>query len=332
MATKKPRIALVGVGRFGNNHFRVLKELEKEGLCELCGVADINDRILANIRENYEIKTSMDYRDFLTDDVDAIDIVTPTGTHFNLCEECLKHEKHVFVEKPLTTDCREAQKLVGIASKKKKTLMAGHIFRYTPAVWKIKELMKKRILGKIYYMFGHFHGLANPRSDVGALFNYASHHIDIYDYLLEKIPTEVVCHMGHFLERKELEDVAVLLLRYPPNVLGIIEVSWLPPEKQRDLTVVGSGKSVTSNLLKQTLELHDVRMEKHKGGFKAVNLGTTKIDLEYREPLRLELLDFIKSIETGRKPLASGQAVLNVIKVAEKALKSAKLGKSVAIR
>lgn len=332
MATKKPRIALVGIGRFGNNHFRVLKELEKEDLCEFYGVADINDKILANVRENYDIKTSTNYTDFLIDDVDAIDIVTPTGTHFNLCWECLRYAKHVFVEKPLTTDYRAAEKLVEIASKKKKTLMTGHIFRYNPAVWKIKKLIKKGKLGKIYYMLGHFHGLANPRSDVGALFNYASHHIDIYDYLLEKMPVEVACHTGHFLGRKELEDVAVLLLRYPSNVLGIIEVSWLPPDKQRDLTVVGSNKSVTSNLLKQTLELHDVCIEKHKGGLKAVNQGAIKIDLEYREPLKLELLDFIKSIETGRKPLASGQAVLNVIKVAEKALKSEKLGKSVTIK
>jgi len=331
MKTKKPRIALLGVGRFGSNHFRVLRELEKENLCKLYGVVDIRDKILANIRENYDIKTSTDYTDFLVDDVDAIDIVTPTGTHFDLCRECLKHEKHVFVEKPLTTNYMEAKKLVEIANKKKKTLMVGHIFRYNPAVWKIKELIKKGKFGKIFYMIGHFHGLANPRSDVGAMFNFASHHLDIYDNLLEKVPTEVACHTGHFLERKEFEDLAVLLLRYPSNVFGIIEVSWLSPEKRRDLTVVGRSKSVTSNLLKQTLELHDIYMEKHKGELKAVDRGTTKIDVDYKEPLKLELLDFIKSIETGRKPLASGQAALNVIKVAEKALKSARLGKSVAI-
>jgi UDP-N-acetylglucosamine 3-dehydrogenase len=157
------------------------------------------------------------------------------------------------------------------------------------------------------------------------------HHIDIYDYLLEKLPEEVMSCTGHFLGRKEFEDVAIIILKYPSGTLGIIECSWLPPGKFRDLTIVGSKKSLTSDLLSQTLELHDICIETQNGRLKAKNRGSRRIDLEFREPLKLELLDFIECVKTGRKPLADGQVALNIIKVAEKALESARLGRSVKV-
>ena len=331
VGSTKPKIVLAGVGKFGKNHLRVLKELEMEGLCTLHGVVDIRGAVLEKVGKSHGVKTSTDLNDFFTNDVDAIDIVTPTDTHFAICYKCLEDGKHVFVEKPLTTSYVQAKQLVQIAEEQRKILMAGQIFRYNSAVRKIKELLKEGELGQVYYMFGHFTGLKDPRLDVGAVFNYTVHHIDIYDYLLDKLPEEVTCCIGYFLQRKDFEDVAFLALRYPSNILGIVEGSWLPPGKHRDLTVVGSRKSVTSDLLNQTLELHNAYIEAQYGQLKAVNEGSTKIDIRFEEPLKLELLDFIECIKTGRKPLADGRTALSVIKTAEKAIESARLGRSVRI-
>jgi len=327
----KPKIVLVGLGRFGRNHLRVLKELEEEGLCEVYGVVDISTEALENVKKNYNITTSTKFNEFLGDCVDAIDIVTPTDTHYSISRECLEAGKHVFVEKPLTTSYEEAKELVRIANMKEKVLMVGDIFRYNSAVQKIKQLIKKGELGEVYYMFGHFMGLKDPRLDVGALFNFTVHHIYVYNYLLEKLPEEVTCCTGHFLGRKEFEDVVLLSLKYPSGILGIIEGSWLPPGNFRDLTIVGSRKSLTSDLLKQTIDLHDIYIEARNGKLKAVNNGSKRIDIKFKEPLKLELLDFIECIKTGRKPLADGQAALNVIKVAEKALESTRLGRRVRV-
>ena len=327
----KPKLALVGAGRFGSNHLRVLTELEKEKKCTLVGVIDSKPEVLEQIAKKYNVNTSTNPDDFLKD-VDAIDIVTPSNTHFNLCKKFLAAGKHVFVEKPLTTSYVEAKELVRLAIEQRKTLMVGHIFRYNSAVHKIKELIEQGELGQIYYMFGHFAGLKDPRLDGGALHTYTVHHIDIYNYLLENLPEEVTCCTGHFLGRKELEDVAILTLKYPSGTLGIVEGSWLPPGKSRDLTVVGSKKSVTSDLLKQTLYLYDSHIEKHGNQFKAIDQGSTDIKLEFKEPLKLELLDFIQSIKTGRKPLSDGQAALNSINIIENALKSAKLGRTVRLK
>ncbi|UCC33591.1 MAG: Gfo/Idh/MocA family oxidoreductase [Candidatus Bathyarchaeota archaeon] len=327
----KPRIVLVGAGRFGRNHLRVLKEIESEGLCTLHGIVDTRSEVLEEVGRDHNIKTSSNIDDFLGDDVDGMDIVTPTGTHFKLCLKCLEAGKHVFVEKPLTTSHVQAEQLVQMAEERHRILMVGHIFRYNSAIRRIREIIEKGELGEIYYLFGRFMGIKNPRVDVGALFNYTVHHIDIYNYLLDKPPEEVNCSTGYFLQRENLEDVCVLVLRYPPNTMGIVEGSWLPPGKHRDLTIVGSRKSITSDLLSQTLEVHKTYIKDKDGRLEAINEGSTRIDVQFEEPLKLELMDFIQCIGNGKEPLASGRTAINVIKTVEKALESARLGRKVRI-
>ncbi|NWF87081.1 Gfo/Idh/MocA family oxidoreductase [Candidatus Bathyarchaeota archaeon] len=327
----KPKIALIGAGKFGKNHLRVLRELEKEGLCTFYGVVDNRKEILENIRKNYDLETASDLTEFLKTDIDAVDIVTPGDTHFKLCQQCLFAKKHVFVEKPLATNYAEAIKLVQLAAEKNLILAVGLIYRYNAAVRKIKELIDSGELGKVYYMFGHYMGFKEPRTDVGALLNFAVHHIDIYNYLMEKIPEEVTCSVAHFLGRKNFEDFALLFLKYENGTVGIIESSWLPPGNCRDLTIVGSKKSITSDIGKQTLVLHDIYMEKKDNMFKAVDRGTKSIDVKFEEPLKLELKDFLECVKTGRQLIADGHAAAKTIMIAEKALESARLKRSVKI-
>jgi predicted dehydrogenase len=327
----KPKIVLVGVGKFGKNHLRVLKELEKDGLCTLYGVVDKRDDILENVRRNYNVTTTSNLTEFLKTDIDAVDIVTPADTHFEVCKECLAAGKHVFVEKPLAIKYAEARKLVQFAADKNRILMVGLIYRYNPAVKKIKELIDLEKLGKIYYMYGHYMGFKEPRAEVGALLNFAVHHIDIYDYLLEELPEEVTCSVAYFLGRENFEDLAVLVLRYGNGAVGVIESGWLPPGNYRDLTVVGSKKSVTSDLSKQTVILHDIRMEKNNGTFKAIDKGALTLDVKFEEPLKLELKDFIECIKTEKKPIADVETASRTVIIAEKALESAHLKRSVEI-
>jgi predicted dehydrogenase len=328
----KPKIALIGAGKFGKNHLRVLKELENEGFCTFYGVADKRTEVLENVRKAYDLETTSDLADFLKTDIDAVDVVIPANIHFEICQKCLSAGKHVFVEKPLATRYAEAERLFQLAAEKNRVLAVGLIYRYNSAVKRIKELIDSGELGKVYYMFGHYMGFKEPRTDVGALLNFAVHHIDIYDYLLEEIPDEVTCSTAYFLGRRGLEDFALLVLRYPNGVVGVVEGSWLPPGNYRDLTIVGSKKSITSDIGKQTLVLHDISMGKKNNAFKAIDKGAKNIDAKFEEPLKLELKDFLECVESGRKPVADGQAASRTVLIAEKALESARLKRSVKIR
>jgi len=327
----KLKIVLVGAGKFGKNHLRVLKELEKDELCTLYGVVDKRVEILESVRRDYNVATTSSLAEFLKADIDAVDIVTPADTHFKVCKECLAAGKHVFVEKPLATKYAEARKLVQLTADKDRILMVGLICRYNPAVKKIKELIDLEKLGKIYYMYGHYMGFKEPRAEVGALLNFAVHHIDIYDYLLEELPEEVTCSVAHFLGRQNFEDLSVLILRYGNGAVGIIENSWLPPGNYRDLTVIGSKKSVTSDLSKQTVILHNIHMKKNSGTIKAIDEGQLPLDVKFEEPLKLELKDFIECIKTGREPMADAETASRTVMIAEKALESARLKRSVKI-
>ena len=284
-----------------------------------------------SIKKTYGVSTTSNLADFLNSEADAVDVVTPSDTHFEICKECLASGKHVLVEKPLTTCYSDARKLVQFAAKRNRILMVGHIFRYNAAVREIKELIRNGELGKIYYMFGHYMGFKDPRAELGALLNFAIHHIDIYDYLFDEIPEEATCKTAHFLGRKEFEDLAITVLKYSNGALGIIESGWLPPGDYRDLTVVGSKKSLTSDLARQTIVVHDLHIEKQNDTLKAVDKGSLDVDVKFEEPLRLELKDFVECIKTGRKPLANDQVALRTIMIAEKALESARLKRSVRI-
>jgi UDP-N-acetylglucosamine 3-dehydrogenase len=132
------------------------------------------------------------------------------------------------------------------------------------------------------------------------------------------------------LGRKDFEDLAILILKYR-NAVGIIEGGWLPPGNYRDLMVVGSKKSVTSDLAKQTITLHDIHVEPSGRAFKAVDKGSVNVNMKYEEPLKRELADFVECIETGRDPIANGQAASRVIMIAQKALEAAKQKRSVGI-
>jgi len=328
---KRPKIVLIGAGRFGRNHLRVLRELQDEDICELQGVADANSGTLKVIKREYGVEVSTDFRNLLKSSIDAVDVVTPTDSHYAICKESLTAGKHVFVEKPMTTDYKEAKELVQLARSRSRVLAVGHILRYNRAVQELKGLIKEGELGDVYYMFGHFMGLKNPRTDVGALFNFTVHHIDVYNFLLDTSPREVMGCLGHYLGRERFEDMAFLSLQYPKGIIGLIQGSWLPPGKHRDLTVVGSKGSITCDLLHQELKLHHIFIEAHNGKLEAIDEGTTELKVKFEEPLKVELQDFINCITTGEKPLADGESALQVIKVAEKALESARLRRSVDI-
>jgi len=326
----RPVIALMGAGKFGKNHLRVLKELEEEGECIFYGVIDRDIKILEKISKEHNLKVTTELDDFINK-VDAIDIVTPTKTHYDLCKKTLMNNKHVFVEKPLTTNSKEVNKLIHLSEKNNKILMTGHIFRYNNAVYEIKKMLQNNTLGEIYYILGHFMGLKNPREDMGTLFNYAIHHIDIINYLFSEIPKNINCITSHSLKRNHLEDLYVITMKYSSNMLAVLEGSWLTPLKKRDMTIVGSKKSIHADLLNQSITLYETYIKREKGILRAHDKGETKLNIKYVEPLKLELLDFINSIKTGKPPLADGSSALKAISIIEKCIESSKYEKTVKV-
>jgi predicted dehydrogenase len=258
----------------------------------------------------------------------AVVISTPAATHFDITMKALKSYKHVLVEKPIGINKVEAEKLINLSKKTKKVLMVGHTFLYNPAVNKMKEIIDKKELGKIYYIHSRRTNLGPLRKDVNAIWDLSPHDISITNYLLGDMPQEVSAYAERFLSHK-LEDVGFVILKYPKGVFVHIHVSWLDPKKIREMTIIGSRKMLVYDDINanEPIRVYDKNVmqeayTKEYRTFKEFQLiirdGEVNIPkVNMLEPLRIECQHFIDSIINGTEPLSNGEDGLRVLRVLE---------------
>src|ERR1700704_1969595 len=192
-------LGVVGYGYWGPNLVRNFSNSES---ARVIGVSDLDPAKLAlSKRSHPEITTTSDFRDLLQDPkIDAVAIATPVHTHYDLALSALKAGKHVFVEKPLAPTSDQVRRLIEEADKRNLILMVDHTFLYTPAVQKIRELLREGALGEIYYYDSIRSSLGLFQSDVNVIWDLAVHDLSIIQYLLDEDPIAVSatgsCHVA----------------------------------------------------------------------------------------------------------------------------------------
>lgn len=322
--------ALIGYGYWGPNIARSITRIKDVNLSIIC---DKDKDKLKNAKLLYPQILITDGTDQVLENprIDAVIIATPASSHFELASKALKSGKHILIEKPITTNTAEARKLIEINKKVKKIAMAGHTFEYNPTVLKMKEVIKDDNFGRVYYIYSTRVNLGQIRGDVNALWNLAPHDISMLNFLLEKMPEEVMSAGASFLQ-KDIEDVVFVMLRYPNNILAEVHLSWLDPAKERKITVVGSKKMLVFDDLdnEMPIKIYDKRADT---GEVAKGLSTEyKIKLhsgdiyvpqiESKEPLLEELKHFFECIKENKQPVTGLDNGLNVVRVLEAAQKS----------
>ncbi len=313
------KIAVIGTGYWGKNHVRALKELMDEGMIDTLQVCDIDEKRIKEMASSFNLPYTTDYKELIHSDIDGVVIATPSTTHYKLTKEFMEAGKDVLVEKPMTLDSKEAEELIKIAEKNGNILSVGHIFRYHSAVNEIRERMRRGDFGEIYYMMSNRYSLRMPRKDMGVMFALAIHEVDIFCYLLDRdYPEAIFATMGNYIG--ETEEVAQIISYFDNNVRGYAFESWLSPNgKRRELTVVGSKMSAFVDYLKPNeIKIFDITISSE--GISTE--GSYTIPIEYREPLKEELKNFIDCIETRKQPVAdmyAGKRAVEMIEVAMKA-------------
>ncbi len=307
------KVGVIGVGDWGKNHIRTYSEIG----CSLVGIAD-TDTKKKSIAESHKIKFFDDYKKLLPL-VDAVSVVVPTDKHYEVVKDCLQAGKHVLVEKPITSDFKSAQELVNIAKQKNLILGVGYLFRFNPAVNALKEEIKN--IGQIQYITARFiHSNKPPRKDSGVIFNFGIHLVDILNYIVTEKPKKVFCKKAHFLSEKN-EDVAFINLDYGKFIANL-EMSWFHPEKARDIWIIGSKKKIYADLFEQIVTIFPIEISYEK----TIVQPEIKLEIHKNEPLKEELLAFIKTIE-GRNGNFNVSEELLTTKICEYAFLSAKSGK-----
>ena len=290
-----PKILLIGAGNFGVKYIKILKRLEENNLIHFTGVIVKTDDSIKKISKEYNIPVWNNIDNNLIKQMDAVIIVTPPETHYDLVKQCLNYT-NVFVEKPLTEKYELAKELNDYSTKNSKILMVGHVFRFHPLVKKLKEIFSS-YKEKPYLIKGKF---VNPIStDNHRNVSFEMLHLyDIIDYLFNKMPTLSVAHIKGRLEK--------ISLRYPNKMDAVIEIGWGGDERKRNLNFSFSdNKFINCDLANNIIEIFN----------KGKKTEEIKCESEF-EPLEEELRTFLKVLNKETKNYPNGEIGTNIVKIA----------------
>ena len=321
------RILLIGLGRWGANHLRVLQSLPIELF-----VAESDPERLKSSGLPASHQTANAHSLFSI--IDAAVVVTPAQSHFDLCRDLLEAGKDVFVEKPITLKSAEAKELTQLAKRNGLILQVGHIFRFDPAsVW-MRDAIAENRFGELKMLRANFSGFKRPRRDTGVTFADGIHFIDLFQFLLGTSPRRVHAVLRNFLERDgEMDDESLITLEYRRNegtpILATIEAGYHLPGKKRELTIVGKDSSAVCdyNLAQYKIKTFENRHIASGDEIKAMEGAMHQLEFPPEEPLRAELAAFLDAIERRSRPLVDGADGMDAVRVVEAALESARTGK-----
>jgi predicted dehydrogenase len=318
---------LIGYGYWGPNIARNLTSLKG---VHLRAIADISPVALKRANDAYPgVKITADPSELISStEIDAVAVVSPVWTHFELAKASLENGKHVFVEKPFTSNSAQAEELIDLAQKKNLKIMVDHTFLFTAAVKKISHLLAEGTLGKLYYYDSTRINLGLFQHDVNVLWDLAPHDLSIMDHLIQLSPEAIVATGQSHLNG--CEDVAYMTLYFPNKIIAHINVNWLSPVKVRTTLIGGEKRMLVWNDLEadEKLRIYDkgVTITNHEGLYELlVSYRSGDMwapHLEQVEALHQELAYFVDCISTGQEPFNNGCAGLRVVKMLEAASKS----------
>jgi UDP-2-acetamido-3-amino-2,3-dideoxy-glucuronate N-acetyltransferase len=314
------KIAVVGAGYWGANLIRVFNQL---GV--LHRVCDFSAMRLEQMQQQYPLVKMDSCYEAVIDDpaVDAVVIATPAEAHFSTARQALLAGKDVYVEKPLTLRCDEAEKLTELAESRRRILMVGHLLEYHPAITRLKEMIEEGKLGKLEYIYSNRLNMGKVRREENALWSFAPHDISVILLLTSQMPIQVAATGGTYLQ-PNIADVTVSTMLFDRGVRAHVFVSWLHPYKEQKLVVVGEHKMAVFDDVRKTdkLQIFDKKIDLVNGQFVAEKPAALAVDFPKDEPLMLECQHFLECVETRRTPKTDGHDGWRVLKVLEASQRS----------
>jgi predicted dehydrogenase len=332
-------MAIVGAGYWGPNLVRTALATPDLRLRWVC---DLDEHRAKSVLGPYTtVQPTASYEQVLDDPaVRAVSIATPAMTHYDLIRGALEAGKHVLVEKPMTSSAAEAEKLVELAADNDLVLMCDHTYCYTPAVRRIRELVRTGEVGEVQFMDSIRVNLGIVQADVDVLWDLAPHDLSILDFVLpsDVTPIAVAAHTSDPVGagRACLAHLSVWL---STGALAHVHVNWLSPTKIRTTVIGGSRRTVVWDDMNPParLAIHDrgvdrapldpVTSAERRHALMNYRIGDICIPaLPEEEALMRVMAEFAAAISGQRQPLTDGASGLRVLKVLEAASESAGRG------
>ncbi|MBQ8635732.1 Gfo/Idh/MocA family oxidoreductase [bacterium] len=302
--------AVVGCGIWGRNIVRNFYNLGA-----LHSVCDLDSENIKMINELYpEVNTTSDFNELLSNpEITAMCIVTPSHTHFNLVKKAILAGKHVYVEKPISTNSQEAKELKELAQKMDVKLLVGHLLLYHPAVNRLKMLIAEGVLGEIKYAQSDRLNINYFKNDRSVMWDLAPHDVSMIAHVTGKAPLRVINATGVASEFENICDITHLTIEFEDGVIGQVSDSWIHPQKRVSLLVRGTKATA---ILDDTIQEGKLKVyDNKKGSQNEIEV----FDYLEIEPLKLECQHFLSCIENNKTPRSDGENGYMIVKILEQA-------------
>lgn len=309
------KIGLIGLGYLGKIHLRLLSEIE--GI-ELKGVYDIDTDLCKRLASDYQIRAYKSRAEMIGE-CDAIDIVTPGNTHFEIASDCIKNNKHVFIEKPATSTLNEAKQLQRLENKSGICIQVGHVERFNPAYIAAKPYIKN-----IQNIEFQRYAIYNPRgTDVSVTLDLMIHDLDLLLNLV-KSPVKNV-HAEGKITKNSSADLARASIEFENGCTAFIQTDRNACENSRKFTVYQHNTTIEVDLLNKITKVSSLNPESTKKTSSDLVFGKEipekNITAFYPQILptnaiKEELSSFVNSIITARKPIVTIEDAIDVLNLA----------------
>ncbi|MEW6605451.1 MAG: Gfo/Idh/MocA family oxidoreductase [Thermoproteota archaeon] len=305
------KIAVIGVGGWGKNHARVLKDLG----C-LAAICDLDAARAKEIADKHGVPSYSSLDDMLGKErLDGCLVCTPTKTHALVAKKMMEHGVNAFVEKPMSFSSKECEEMMVVAEKKKVLLTSGYVERFNPAVSDARKLIEGGMYGDpMMIEFHRENRMPLHIKDVGVIYDTSVHDIDAAMFLFGNRPNVVFARAGKRFHT--FEDFATIMLGFEGQKVAIIASNWLTPKKVRTFSAVCTDGIITGDFLTQEIRIDHAE-------------ATITPRRQFQEPLTLELRNFVESIEGKSKLVVTATDATNVTRVAEAAILSSNTGSPV---
>ena len=329
------KIGIIGWGYWGRNY---AKYFDTNLDAELAFICDLRPDMLAEAKKLYpHVRTTSDFMDLIANKLDGVIIASPASIHYKLAVPFINAQIPLLIEKPLTNSLASAKEMEQLVKKVRTKILVGHTFLYNQSIRYLKSEIDKGSFGKLYYLEFRRQSYGPIRDDVNIIWDFAPHDLAITKFLLGgTMPISVYAKAGKF-SRNNNEDISVIIMKYPNNVMVNINVAWLYPVKIRSLTLLGDKKMAVfeDTNPNEPVKMYDTSLlypKENDPSGASFRLGNVHIPrIKSIDPLATQLRHFVEYIKGSEKPLTPISDGVEIVAILDAISRSIKTDKEVTL-
>lgn len=303
------RVGVIGVGYLGQFHAEKYSRMEN---VRLVGVADIDQARAEAIAARYDSRAYTDYREMLGN-VDAVSIVVPTESHFNVGLESLQRDVDVLIEKPMTTTLEQADELIDVAEARSRILQVGHLERFNPAVLALKDVITRP-------MFVEVHRLSifkNRSTDISVVLDLMIHDIDI---LLNVVKSDIQSiHAAGVPVICQHADIANVRMQFESGCVANVTASRISMKNQRKIRIFQKDAYISVDFANREITI--IRRTEDQTDSLVPGTEFQQMCFTEADVLEDELAAYVQSVSSRKVPVVSGHAGRKALAVALEIMK-----------